>query len=196
MPEVKTATGRLTLLAHAPTEATFRASFPAAERLDDRGRAWAIAGEGRLDRCDRVRSAPEPACIETSAVLGLAVDVDDALVEWDLGAWKGRGLDDVSTEHDADVVTWLQDPYSTPHGGESLARLVARAQSWLAAVPPGHTGVIASPAVVRAVIVVVMSAPLTAFWRLDVGPMTVTDLRGGHALWTVRSVACSLTNRR
>jgi broad specificity phosphatase PhoE len=88
--------GRVTLLAHAPTSATASAAFPADEPLDARGRAWAEAGAADLPRADRVRCAPERACLETCACLGCTPDPDAGLAGWDMGRWAGRTLDDVA----------------------------------------------------------------------------------------------------
>ena len=180
---------RVTLLAHAPTTATAAAAFPADEPLDARGRAW--CGSGRVPRSDRVRCAPERACVETCACMGLAAEPDPGLAGWDVGGWAGRTLDEVGAASPAEVAAWLTDPAVAPHGGETLAALVDRVGRWLAGVPSGHTLAVCGPAVVRAAVVAVLGAPATAFWRLDVAPMTWTDLRGGPSRWTVRSAAAS-----
>jgi broad specificity phosphatase PhoE len=183
------AAARVTLLAHAPTAATAAAAFPDREPLDDRGRVWAERGRGRLPRAGRVRCAPEPACVETSALLGLSAEPDAVLGGWDLGRWAGRTLDDVAAGSPGAVTAWLTDPDAVPHGGESLSALVDRVRLWLANAPGGHTLAVCGPDVVRAAVVAVLGAPPTAFWRLDVAPMTVTDLRGGPDRWTVRAAA-------
>jgi broad specificity phosphatase PhoE len=187
---------RVTLLTHAPTAATATAAFPAGEPLDDRGRAWADQGRGRLPRAGRVRCAPDPACVETCARLGLAAEPDVVLADWDLGRWAGRALDDVAAGSPEAVTAWLTDPEVTPHGGESLSALVDRTRLWLANAPGGHTLAVCGPAVVRAAVVAVLGAPPSAFWRLDVAPLTATDLRGGPNRWTVRSVAAAVGRPR
>lgn len=183
---------RVTCITPAPTAATAAAAFPADEPLDARGRAWAEAARSRVRRADRARCGPEQACRETCAALAVEPEVDVGLTGWDLGRWAGRTLDDLAAECPDDVAAWLGDPSAAPHGGESLAALLARTQAWLAAREPGHTLVVCGTGVVRAAIVTALGAPATAFWRLDVGPMTRTDLRGGPARWTVRSTGESL----
>ncbi len=177
---------RTTLLAHAPTSATAAAAFPADESLDARGRAWAEAGRGSL-RAARVVCAPEPACRETCDLLGFQPAVDEGLRGWDLGSWAGRTIDAVAAEQPDEVATWLADPAAAPHGGEPLTALVVRARRWLERAQPGHTLAVCSSALVRAAVVAVLDAPDTAFWRVDIAPMTVTDLRGGPGRWTVRA---------
>ncbi len=178
---------RVTLLAHAPTAATAGAAFPDDEPLDERGRAWVAAARSAVPRVDRVVCAPGAACVETCAGLGLGAASEARLGGWDVGEWAGRALDDVAAERPAAVTAWLTDPDAAPHGGESLAALVARVAGWLAAAPAGHTLAVCGPAVVRAAVVTVLGAPPSAFWRLDVAPFTWTDLRGGPDRWTLRS---------
>ncbi|GAA1303252.1 histidine phosphatase family protein [Pseudonocardia xinjiangensis] len=184
--------GRVTLLTSAPTAATASAAFSADEPLDARGRAWAAAGRGRVPRVDRVRHAPERAARQTCEILGLTGDVDRSLRGWDVGRWAGRRLDDLAADRPDDVSAWLTDPTATPHGGEALTVLLARVRQWLAALPAGHTLVVCDPAFVRGAVVSVLDAPPSAFWRVDVAPMTLTDLRGGPDRWTVRTTALPL----
>jgi broad specificity phosphatase PhoE len=180
---------RATFLTAAPTAATAAAAFPRDEPLDGRGRAWAEAGRGHSPRADRVRHGSERACRETCSILGLDGAVDPALRDWDLASWSGRTLDDVAAERPEDIAAWLTDPDATPHEGESLTMLLARVREWMAGLPSGHTLAVCGPAVVRAVVVTVLGAPAPAFWRIDVGPMTLTDIRGGGDRWTVRATA-------
>ena len=185
----------MTLLAHAPTSATAAAAFPADESLDARGRAWVEAGRGSL-RAERVMCAPEQACRETCDLLGLHPEVDEGLRGWDLGSWAGRTLDEVAAEQPDEVGFWLADPSAAPHGGEPLTALVARTRRWLERAPSGHTLAVCGPAFVRAAVVAVLDAPNTALWRVDIAPLTATDLRGGPDRWTVRATGVPLPSRR
>ena len=61
---------------------------------------------------------------------GWRVQVDARLQELDFGAWDGRRWDDIAW---AEVQAWQDDLlHHAPGGGESLAGLVARVQSWCA----------------------------------------------------------------
>jgi broad specificity phosphatase PhoE len=136
-----------------------------------------------------VRYGPEQACRQTCSILGLDGTVDPVLRDWGLGSWSGRTLDDVTAERPDDVAAWLTDPDAAPHGGEALTVLLARVQQWMAGLSSEHTLAVCAPAVVRAAVVAVLGAPAPAFWRIDMAPMTLTDLRGGGDRWTVRATA-------
>jgi broad specificity phosphatase PhoE len=182
----------VTLLAHAATTATAGAAFPADDPIEPRGRAAADGARALLPRAGHVRRAPDRACRETCAALGLAADPDDGLRGWDLGRWAGRTLDEVAAVDPAAVHAWLADPGAAPHGGEPLTALLARVADWLAAAPAGGSLAVCGPAVARAAVVTVLGAPPAAFWRIDVTPLSRTDLRGGPERWTVRTTGAPL----
>ena len=119
--------------------------------------------------------APEPACVETASLLGLHATVDPGLHDWNLGAWAGRSLTQIAATSPQDLEEWMTDPDFTGHGGESLQRLRARAADWLdqreTAGDPRLVAV-ASVAVVRAILLSIMDAPATTFWRLDLEPVS------------------------
>ncbi|NEB75543.1 histidine phosphatase family protein, partial [Streptomyces sp. SID14478] len=73
-------------------------------------------------------------------------------------------------------------------GGESVTQVCARVAGWLDGVPGGAGRLVAvvEPDVVRAAVVHATGAPLAAFWRLDVAPLTVTELSGRLGRWNVR----------
>lgn len=183
---------RITLLAHASTSATAAAAFPAGEPLEPRGATRAAAARTSLPRAEALRRAPERACEETCAAIGLTAEPDEALRGWDLGSWAGRTLDEVGATHPHEVRAWLADPAAAPHGGESLTALLARTTEWLAAPPPGRVLVVCGPAVIRAAVVAVLDAPPAAFWRIDVAPLSVTVLGGSPARWTIRATGAAL----
>ncbi|WP_441246434.1 histidine phosphatase family protein [Kitasatospora sp. McL0602] len=50
----------------------------------------------------------------------------------------------------------------------------------------GRTVAVAEPAVIRATVVHALSLPPTSFWRLDVVPLSVTELSGHAGRWNLR----------
>ncbi|WP_103379999.1 histidine phosphatase family protein [Pseudonocardia dioxanivorans] len=193
------ASARLTLVTHASTAATAAAAFAADEPLEPRGAAAAGAARGALSRVTAAMCSPAQACVATAAALGLAARPADVWRDWDLGRWRGSTLDEVAAAEPAAVGTWLADPDAAPHDGESLTALAARVAATLA--DPGlvpaegraaHLVVVTHAAVVRAVVLAVLGAPATGFWRLDAAPLTATVLRGVPGRWTVRATATPL----
>lgn len=188
---------RITLVSHSSTSATNTGRFAADEPLDARGAGWAAEARDRLPPAVRVLSSPALSCRQTAEGLGLPAGIEPALVDWDLGRWRGRTLDDVAATEPEGVQAWLSEPDAASHEGEQLVVLLARVAAWLGSVPAdGHTVAITHAAVIRAAVVAVLGAPPAAFWRIDIAPLTATHLRGRPGRWTVRSTATRLVARR
>ncbi|MFB9322938.1 histidine phosphatase family protein [Cryptosporangium minutisporangium] len=185
---------RITLLTHPATAATRATAFPPDEPLPPDGVAAARAAAVGLAgyRSAGWRCGPSLRCRQTVAALGATeVAVEDGLDECDYGSWRGRSLEDVAASDPAGVDAWLTDPDAAPHGGESVRDLLHRVTKWLdaTAAGPARTVAVTHPSVVKAALVVALSAPPAAFWRLDVAPLTRTDLSGRPGAWTVRRTA-------
>ncbi|MBW0110755.1 histidine phosphatase family protein [Pseudonocardia sp. KRD-182] len=187
---------RITLVSHSSTSATNSAAFAADEPLDARGAGWVEQARGRLPRAVRVLTSPAPACRQTADGLGLSAVIEPALADWDPGRWRGRTLDEVAAAEPHAVTAWLSEPDSAPHGGESHVQLLARVTDWLDTVPDdGHTVAVTHSAVVRSAVLAALDAPLSAFWRIDIAPLTATQLRGSPGRWTLRFTAAPLVPR-
>ncbi|MFF3325039.1 histidine phosphatase family protein [Streptomyces sp. NPDC002889] len=132
--------------------------------------------------------APSSRCAQIADALGLETTLEAGLRDFDYGEWRGRTVDDVATCDPHGFTAWLTDPDSAPHGGESVRQLCRRTANWLSSLPPdtGRALAITEPAVVRALLVLALSAPATAFWHLVVPPLSAVALtpRGGR--WNVR----------
>ncbi|CRK57409.1 Probable phosphoglycerate mutase [Alloactinosynnema sp. L-07] len=170
----------LTVVSHAATAATRLAAFPADEPIEHTG----IDGGPRADTAVR---GPESRCAQTAAALGLSADPDDRLRDCDYGRWRGRTLDEVAAAEPDAVAIWLTDPGAAPHGGETLLDLLDRVGGWLDTPPDGRrTVAVTHPAVAKAMIVRALGADPSAFWRIDIAPLSRTILRGGPGRWTLR----------
>jgi broad specificity phosphatase PhoE len=189
---------RLTLISHAATPATRLAAFPQDELLD----AGEIAKLGKFasrtwhaPRARQVLTAPEHRTRQTAQALDLNAVVTDELRDCDYGAWQGRGLADLQAEAPEAILQWLTDPTASPHGGESITALIARTTVWLNGLVQhdGHTIGVTHPAVIRSAILHTLGAPASSFWRVDIAPLTVTDLRHNGRVWTLRSSAVPLS---
>jgi broad specificity phosphatase PhoE len=182
---------RLLLIRHAPTSATRAAGFPVDEPLDTRARTDAALLAGALPARCEVQSSPALRCRETAAAAGVTDPlVVDALAECDFGAWAGRTLADVAAAAPADVAAWMEDPDARPHGGESLSAFAARVAGWLdgEASRDGRAVAFTHGGVIKAALVHALGAPLSAFWRIDVAPLSITELHAHDGRWTVTRV--------
>jgi broad specificity phosphatase PhoE len=184
---------RLTLVSHAATEAQRHAAFPLDEPLLEREIGKATRLDWSAPGADRIWSAPEQRAQQTSGILGLQAMSTDGLRDCDYGRWCGRKMGAVQTEEPENILAWLTDPSAAPHGGESLEDLVDRVGRWMDEQRSAkHTIAVTHPAVIRAAIVYALQIPLMRFWRFDIAPLTLTDLRFSRSAWTLRCTGCAL----
>jgi broad specificity phosphatase PhoE len=138
-------------------------------------------------------ASPSRRCRQTAEALGLDAEPLPRLAPCAMGRWQGRTLDEVAAAEPQSVTTWLSDPTSAPHGGESLIALLIRVGLWLDGLVPNAGGstvrvvAVAEPDIVRAAAVHALGARPQAFWRLDVRPLTVTELSGRDGRWNLIS---------
>ena len=180
---------RLLLMRHASTDAVRRAAFPVDESLDPAGLEAAGGLAGRLGRGDALCS-PARRARETARAAALDAEIAPELDECDFGAWAGRTLAQIHEREPAGARAWMTDPHARPHGGESLADLLARVASWLDAQAQRDGPVIAIThgGVVKAAVVHALAAPASAFWRVDVAPLAVTELHAHDGRFTLTRV--------
>lgn len=182
-------TVRVLFVSPVLTASARRGVFGDGDPLDDAGRAQARAAAGALTRADRVVTSPGERCRATAEALGLTGGAAlPELAGLDAGRWRGRELAEVSVAEPAALAGWLADPEVPAPGGESVAEVCARVARWLdgVAAESGRVVAVVEPDVVRAAGVHATGAPPSAFWRLDVEPLTVTELSGRAGRWNVR----------
>ncbi|MGU3493902.1 histidine phosphatase family protein [Xanthobacteraceae bacterium A53D] len=181
---------RLTLICHGATAATRAAAFPDDEPLEAAAVEKARVLAPFLGKASQVLTSPMQGARETAQALGLAAVPDANLRDWDCGSWRGRSYEDLQA-HEADGLTaWRFDSAAAPHGGESLDALLGRTADWVEelAGPGDKVIAVTHPAIIRAVMVVVMEARTEAFWRIDVEPLSITQLRSDGRRWTLRAL--------
>lgn len=189
---------RITLVAPAVNAALRQVRFDDAPP-DPAGVRRAEAAAAALPHHDTAFTGPSARCRGTAQALGLDAAVAAELGDLDVGRWRGRLLDEVGQEGPEEVAAWLSDPAAAPHGGESLLELVERIGAWLeahrespspaaspASAREGRLLAVVEPAVVRAALVHALGLPAPAFWRLDVAPLTATELSGRAGRWNLR----------
>jgi broad specificity phosphatase PhoE len=182
---------RLTLICHGATIATRSAAFPLDEPLEKQATDVATAATVTwLGRVDRSWTSPALRARQTAAALSLDAITDPALRDCDYGRWAGRRLRDVEIEEPDGVAAWLSNSNAAPHGGESVTDLLRRVASWLDrhAGEGGHSVAVTHSAVIRVAVLHAIYAPALSFWRIDVGPLSVTELRNDGAGWSWRAV--------
>jgi broad specificity phosphatase PhoE len=184
---------RLTLIAHAATEAQRRAAFPLDEPLEKRELEKVAALGWKAPRAHHVVSGPERRAKQTAEALGFSAENAVELRDCDYGAWSGHTLSEVELRQPEEVFAWLTDPGAAPHGGESILQLITRIGAWLEEQrAPDHTIAVTHPAVIRSALIHTLQAPPSSFWRIDIAPLSLTDLRWNGRVWTVRSSGCAL----
>jgi broad specificity phosphatase PhoE len=175
----------LLLVRHGTTSAVRRAAFPLDEPLDETARSAAASLAGSLGRIDGAYASPAHAAVDTAHALGINVDIDPSLADFDAGRWAGLTLPEIQdTEPDA-LTDWLTDPDATPHGGESLTSLGERVGGWLgrqALLPAGRAVAVTHAAPIRAAAAYVLQLSYKATTRMDVAPLSVTEVsvRANH----------------
>lgn len=181
--------GRLTLICSGATAATRQAAFPLDEPLEPGALALAGAVGGKLRRADRVWTATSLRARQTATALGLSALEWPELDDQRMGGWAGRSLEQVAQLCPDDIAAWLSDTHAAPHGGESLAELVARTSTAVSGLlnERGHTIAVTHAANIRAAILHVLGAPLESFWRIDIEPLSVTEFRSDGRRWTLHA---------
>jgi broad specificity phosphatase PhoE len=186
-------TARLILISHAPTQAQRHAAFPSDEPILEKQIANFSSANWIAPPADRVFSAPELRARQTTRLLRLTGETCDELRDCDYGTWRGRQMDRLQAEDPEGILAWLTRSGAAPHRGESIDNLMARVGRWMEA-QKGATCTIAvtHPALIRAAVIYALQIPAQSFWRFDIPPLSLTDVRFRRGLWTVRSTGCPL----
>ncbi|GGH00989.1 histidine phosphatase family protein [Silvibacterium dinghuense] len=184
---------RFTLIAHAATESQRTAAFPWNEPITQRERERLATHGWPAPKASQVWAAPEARTQETARLLRLEPAIAEALRDCDYGEWRGRTMDEVQSAEPEGLMAWLTTPDAAPHGGESIEQLIRRVGAWLDSdLKPQHIVTVTHPACIRAAIVHALRLPALLFWRFDIAPLTLTDLRRSGPTWTVRCAGCTL----
>jgi broad specificity phosphatase PhoE len=178
---------RLTLIAHAKTQARKGARFALDEPLEMPWQQAQLSQAQRFKRAPRLLCGPELRTRQTARLFGEYPQVEEALRDCDFGRWRGLGLDEVQLAEPNTLQAWLGDATAAPHGGESIAQVCERVGQWLQSLEqtPGHVLAVTHPFVIRAALLHVLQAPLAMFNRIDVEPLSATELRF-NGVWRLR----------
>jgi broad specificity phosphatase PhoE len=180
---------RLSVLTHGSHAARRMPGFPADEPLPAGEAAKALAFRDAIGPVANIFSGPETRVRQTAELFGAGHTVDPALSDMDMGRWAGRTLAEIAASEPDALHAWTTDPDASPHGGESFSDLVRRVSAWMDVrlAGEGHSLVVTHPAVIRAMVMVVVDAPPAAFRSIDVAFHSLTDLRSDGRRWALRS---------
>ncbi|MET8785081.1 MULTISPECIES: histidine phosphatase family protein [unclassified Streptomyces] len=138
--------------------------------------------------------SPTPRSRATGDALGYAPLVQPALRDCSMGRWSGLTLGEAMAREPAAVDAWLADPRSAPHGGEPLMSFISRVGGWLETRPVedgSRIVAVTEPSVVRAALVYALRAQPSAYWNIDVRPLSTVTLAGRNGRWNLRLEASS-----
>lgn len=144
----------------------------------------ALSLAGRYKKNLRLLCGPEARARQTAGLFGAQAQVEDALRDGDFGCWKGQEIGQLDSEKLQD---WLSESASAPHGGESVEQICTRVAQWIKSLEtqPGHVVAVTHPFVIRAAMLYVMQFPISMFYRIDVEPLSATELRFNN-VWRLR----------
>lgn len=131
---------------------------------------------------DVVLSSPLARCRAFAESLGLRVEVDERLAEYDFGAWDGRSLEELWSEQGGALAAFLDDADRvTPPGGETAADFRARVRAAWDDIIESERGqrvlVIGHGGVLRQWVSDALGAPMSAHARLEWPHAAMTRLR-------------------
>ncbi|MFJ4327250.1 histidine phosphatase family protein [Streptomyces tricolor] len=185
-----------------PLRVTFVAAARGAQLLAERFEDDRPLDQGGWDEVQRVAGdllplaaaelrycSPTPRSRATGDALGYAPLAQLALRDCDMGRWRGLTLGEAMAREPQAVDSWLADPRSAPHGGESLLEFISRVGGWLDTRPVedgGRIVAVAEPSVIRAALVYALKAPPATYWNIDVRPLSTTTVTGRPGRWNLR----------
>jgi broad specificity phosphatase PhoE len=181
---------RLTLICHGATASNRAATFPADEPLEDKAAHQTGMLARHVEGADRVWISPAARAGQTAEILGLSGIVAPTLRDCDYGRWTGKTIAAIHAEDPEGLADWMTAFEALPHGGESLSSLFTRVAGWLddRLDDAGHSVAITHASVIRACLLHLLQAPPQAFWKIDVEPLSVTELSGDGRRWALRLV--------
>jgi probable phosphoglycerate mutase len=156
--------------------------------LTDTGRAQAedLAAEFRGAPIERVVSSPLDRARATAEMIaatrGIAVEVDERLIELDYGAWEGQPLSALPREL---LAEWRVDPRFAPPGGESLRAVGERVASFCdneLRHASALTVAVSHVSPIKAAVAWALNAGDELAWRMRLDVASVTRIGRGPVL--------------
>lgn len=165
--------------------------------LNEAGRAEArrVAERMKPHPITHLFSSPMERCRETAAplakVLGLEIEISDALNEVDFGDWQGATMDALAgNEH---WVKWnfFRSGHVLPHG-ETMIAIQARMAGEMIRLrnefPDEHIALFSHGDPIRAVLCYWLGMPLDFLPRLEIAPGSISEVAVGDETVIVRRI--------
>ena len=157
--------------------------------LDDVGRRQAEQVAAAIGRVDRVVSSSLTRALQTAAMFGMAVTIDDRWIELDYGDVDGRPLAEVPPEMWA---AWRTDPRFAPPGGESMhamdQRVRAAAADALETARDSIVVVVSHVSPIKAAISWALGGDVSMSWRCHLDQAAVSRIAPGPVLRSFNEV--------
>ena len=121
----------------------------------------------------RARETAEP----LAAVLGLPLQTTPLLREINVGALAGLTREEMEARYPGLSQSLQKDPWHTPRpGGESMAQLAERLQSFLESLPPGRHLVITHGGIIRAALKLALDLEGDTWRRFHIPNTSITRI--------------------
>lgn len=155
--------------------------------LNDTGlrQAAALGRHFSGQKIDAIYSSNLQRALQTASAIsettGVAIVPEPRFRETSFGLWEGKTYSELQTQWAEHLIAWRLDPMTnTPPDGESLAQLLERAGDGIEAIARKHHDetvmIVAHGGVLRAVICYALSLPSAAFWRIELGSASISEL--------------------
>lgn len=131
----------------------------------------------------KVWTAPDLPARQTISALGLCGESVPELAEPGYGRWAGLPIKKVIEQEHGEFQCWLTG--DAPPGGENIVQVMARTKKWLSlrVAERGCQCAIVSSAVIRAIVIQLLSAPASSFQLIDIQPLSITQLSSNGKRW-------------
>ena len=137
------------------------------------------------ERIDAVITSPVRRARESAEILAEGLDhplaVEDGFAEMEFGAWDGLTFEEVHERDRAGMEAWLGSVDVVPgESGESFAAVQSRVLAALGRVLEAHAGktvvVVSHVTPIKTLVAHTLAAPLSAVFRMELAPASVTVL--------------------
>lgn len=176
-------TAIIQLICQGETLANRYSRFPSDDPLTKISVEQAHQKKEYVGSFSKIWIAPELGARQTTLELGLTGEAVLELAEPGYGRWAGLPIKKVIEQDERAFYCWFSG--EAPPGGESIAQVMVRTGAWLSlrVAERGCQCVIVSSAVIRAMVIQLLEAPVSAFQRIDILPLSKTVLRSNGKRW-------------